>query len=284
MVRIHDLSFSYRAGKKLFSGLDLELMPGNIYGLLGKNGVGKTTLLKIMSGLLFPQSGDCSVMGKNSRARYPSVLSDIYFIPEEFYLPPVTIGQYEFLYSPFYPKFDHEKFSSLIGEFGISRKEKLFEISFGQKKKFQLAFGAATNSRLFILDEPTNGLDIPSKSQFRKLLASSLSGDRTFIISTHQVRDMENIIDPIIILDNGRIIFKETMENISKRLAVSFRQDIDNPGGVLYSEKIPGGYSVLSVNASEGDSRVDIETLFNAVTAESGKINAVFNSEGKDGR
>ncbi len=282
MVSIHKLSFSYGKGKNLFSGLNLELTPGNIYGLLGKNGVGKTTLLKIISGLLFSQSGECMVSGINSKYRNPEVLKDIYFIPEEFYSPPVTIGQYEFLQAPFYPKFDHENFSRLIGEFSLFRKNKLTELSFGQKKKFQLAFGTATNSRLFILDEPTNGLDIPSKSQFRKLLASSLSEERIFIISTHQVRDMENIIDPIIILDDGKIIFNESMENISRHLNVSIRQDLGNDNKILYYERVPGGYSVLSADGNSGGSRIDIEVLFNAVISEREKMKAIFNSEEKN--
>ncbi len=282
MVSIHNLNFSYGNRKKLFSGLNLELIPGNIYGLLGRNGVGKTSLLKIISGLLFSQSGECRVLGINSMERNPSILSDIYLIPEEFYTPPVTIGQYEFLQSSFYPKFDHKKFLELINEFGLSLRDKLTAFSYGQKKKFLLAFGAATNSRLFILDEPTNGLDIPSKSQFRKLLASSISENRIFIISTHQVRDMENLIDPIIILDDGKIVFNQTMEDISSRLEVSIRQELENEDKILYSEKIPGGYSILSASGNGIDTRVDIEILFNAVIANSEKMKSLFNSEAKD--
>ncbi len=281
MVSVKNLSFSYGNRKKLFSGLNLELKSGNIYGLLGKNGVGKTTLLKIISGLLFPQSGECRVLGIKSKDRSVSVLSDIYYIPEEFNTPPVTISQYEFLQSPFYTKFDHKMFSSLIDEFGLSRGDLLTSFSYGQKKKFLLAFGASTNSRLFILDEPTNGLDIPSKSQFRKLIASSISEERVFIISTHQVRDMENLIDPIIILDNGKIIFNQPMENISRHLEISIRQDFGNKKeyndeNSIYSERIPGGLCVLSENINNSDSRIDIEILFNAVISNREKINTIF--------
>ncbi|MBD3392682.1 MAG: ATP-binding cassette domain-containing protein, partial [Chitinivibrionales bacterium] len=188
MVQINDLRFAYRGKKWLFDGLQLNLDGGNIYGLLGKNGAGKTTLLKIICGLLFADRGSSVVLGCNSRHRSPELLQELVFIPEEFHVPSLTAGAYRKYYGPLYPRFSSEDFASYLKEFGIRETERLSSLSYGNKKKFLIAFGLATNCRLLILDEPTNGLDIPSKSQFRKLVAGALADDRVFIISTHQVR------------------------------------------------------------------------------------------------
>ena len=276
MVEIKELSFAYKRKPNLFTGLDLLLPGGNIYGLLGKNGAGKTTLLKIISGLLFPQKGNCQVFNYASQKRFPQLLEEIYFVPEEFYIPPIKIGDYENAYSPFYPRFDHGFFADYLRNFDIPPKEKLSALSYGQKKKFLLAFGLATNCKLFILDEPTNGLDIPTKSQFRKLLASSITEDRTFLISTHQVRDMENLIDPIIILDEGKIIFHQYIHDVSKHLTVQIQHDVPDDEKVLFSEKVLGGYAVINENIEGDESKLDLEILFNAVIGNRERIEKIF--------
>ncbi len=207
MVRIEHLSFGYSPANPIFNHLNLELPSGKIYGLLGKNGAGKSTLLKLISGLIFPQKGSCIINGYHSKDRHPLVLRDLYVIPEELEIPPITVNQYEKLYSPFYPLFDHFLFNANLKEFDIPKSQKMSKLSYGQKKKVLISFGLATHSKLVIMDEPTNGLDIPSKSQFRRLLAATLHHERSFIISTHQVRDVVNLIDPIIILEKGEVFF-----------------------------------------------------------------------------
>jgi ABC-2 type transport system ATP-binding protein len=190
MITLEQLTFGYYSEKKLFHNLNLEFKTGNIYGLLGKNGAGKTTLLKLICGLLFPQQGSCTVKGFPAQGRNPEFLNDIFLITEEFYLPAITIRTYQQIYAPFYPGFNQERFRENLKEFELNPQALLTTLSYGQKKKFLLAFGLATDCACFILDEPTNGLDIPSKRQFRRLLAASLDPDRMFIISTHQVRDL----------------------------------------------------------------------------------------------
>ncbi len=249
---------------------------GNIYGLLGKNGAGKTSLLKLITGLRFPQGGSCRVLGYNPQHRPPELLEEIYFIPEEFYVPPILPGLYQQLYAPFYPRFDGSAFSRYMREFELDSSKKLTELSYGQKKKFLLAFGMATRCRLFILDEPTNGLDIPSKSQFRQLLAHISGEERTILISTHQVRDMENLIDPILILDEGRIIFQQSMLEVSRRLEVRLEQDPPAEEDVLYSDKVLGGYVVVRKNTGSEETGIDLETLFNAVTRNPDPIRNLF--------
>ncbi|MCK4716802.1 MAG: ABC transporter ATP-binding protein [Candidatus Marinimicrobia bacterium] len=279
MIKMTDLTFAYKNKPPLFSGLSLQISDGNIYGLLGKNGAGKTTLLKIICGLLFPQQGTCSVLAFTPSKRVPEMLQEIYFIPEEIYTPPLKIDEYLKLYAPFYPRFDHQSFGQYIKTFDLPRNDRLTSLSYGQKKKFLVAFGLATNCRLLILDEPTNGLDIPSKSQFRKLLAASLSEDRIIIISTHQVRDIGNLIDPIVILDDGNVIFNQSIDDISRKLAVRLQKTEPGKDDVLYSEKTLGGYVVIAENRGELESNLDIELLFNAVINNQQRMGELFTRE-----
>ena len=275
MIDLKNLSFAYRK-QKLFSSLNLHLDPGHIHGLLGKNGVGKTTLLKLISGLRYPQAGESRVLGFVPRERRPGMLEDLYLIPEEFSVPAISIRNYESMYASFYPRFDRDALREFEREFDLDREKKLTELSYGQKKKFLLAFGLATNCRLLLLDEPTNGLDIPSKSQFRRVLASALTEDRIIIVSTHQVRDMENLIDNIIILENGQIVFHRNMHEISMHLAFQNEHELPGDEDVVYAEKVLGGNMVVRANRSGEESRIELETLFNAVIAEREKINGLF--------
>jgi ABC-2 type transport system ATP-binding protein len=278
-IEIKNLSFGYTK-ERLFSNLDLTLESGNIYGLLGKNGAGKTSLLKLICGLRFPEAGSCSVLGWQPQYRPAGLLEDIYFLPEEFYAPAISAELYQKIYAPFYPRFSSEAFQEYLREFELKGGKKLSEFSYGQKKKFLLAFGLATKCRLLLLDEPTNGLDIPSKSQFRKLLARAGEEDRIILISTHQVRDMENLIDPIIILDEGTIIFQQPMYEVTRRLHVELEQVQPSGDGVLYTDKTLGGYVVVRKNISGEETQADLETLFNTVIANRDRIDELFAADG----
>lgn len=175
MINIQNLSFGYNRKKMLYENLSLSLEAGSIYGLLGKNGAGKSTLLCNMMGLLFPVSGKIEVVQHNPQKRQPSFLQNVYFIPEEFALPSISIHTYLELYAPFYPKFNEHQFYKYLKELEVPSDQKLHKMSFGQQKKAIIAFGLACNTQVLIMDEPTNGLDIPSKSQFRKLVAAALT-------------------------------------------------------------------------------------------------------------
>jgi ABC-2 type transport system ATP-binding protein len=277
-IELKNLSFGYTK-ERLFSNLDLTIRGGSIYGLLGKNGAGKTSLLKLICGLRIPDAGACSVLGWEPSLRPASLLEDVYFLPEEFYIPPISAQLYRQIYAPFYPRFSEEAFREYLGEFDLPSKKRLSELSYGQKKKFLLAFGLSTGCRLVLLDEPTNGLDIPSKSQFRRLLAGAGAEDRIILISTHQVRDMENLIDPIIILDEGKIIFQQPMYEVSRRLHVEMQMEQPSGDGVLYCEKALGGYVVVRKNDSGEETQLDLETLFNTVVANRDRIDELFGSE-----
>jgi ABC-2 type transport system ATP-binding protein len=275
MVDISNLEFSYNT-KFLFKELNLQLLRGKIYGLLGKNGAGKTTLLKIICGLIKSDKGTCKVSGYDSYKKYPEMLKDLFFIPETYSLPDTTIEDYERLISPFYDKFDKSFFYGKIEEFEMGRNEKLKNLSYGQKKKFFLIFGLATKCGILVCDEPTNGLDIPTQRQIRKLLVECMFDDRTVIVSTHHVRELENIFDSIIIIDNGKIIFNRELSEINERLSVGVVRSLEDSQDFLYSEEIPGGYSILT-RSTGNDGKMDIEFLFNAVASQNEKINSAFN-------
>lgn len=278
MIQIDNISFSYGQQQLLFDQFNLSLPPGNIYGLLGKNGAGKSTLLKIMVGLLFPEQGTIDVLGFRPEDRYPPFLREMYLLTEEFDLPAQSMERFVRLYSPFYPRFDHSLFDAYISEFKLPRKQKLTALSYGQKKKFLLSFGLATDCKLLVLDEPTNGLDIPSKSQFRKIIANAIHEERSFIISTHQVRDMENLIDPIIILDEGKIVFFQEYEQVSEKLLIMKESTLPDDGSLVYSESYLGGYTVVKENTTRQETSMNLELLFNAVVSNPDKINAIFKS------
>ena len=264
MIQIKDLNFAYPRQQPLFSSLSVHLEAGSITGLLGKNGAGKTSLLKLLTGLLHPQSGELSVHGHNPRKREVSMLNDVFLVPEEFYFPAISIEDYLKAYSPFYPQFDHAMMERILTEFELRTDNNLQRLSHGQKKKFLIAFALSTRCKLLVLDEPTNGLDIPSKSLFRKILAGSLEEDQLVVISTHQVKDVENLIDKIIMLDNGRVIFQQTIAEISQKVCFISGASSDVKGAI-YSEAVPGGYRLMMPNG-HAETEVDIELLFNAIT------------------
>jgi ABC-2 type transport system ATP-binding protein len=265
MVTIKDLKFRYSKKQlPLFEELSCDLSSGSIVGLLGKNGAGKTSLLKLMIGLLQPTEGSVNIMGHNPFEREPSLLQDIYFLPEEFHQPGIPIRQYVKANSRFYPRFDEKLLNQLISDFELPENKNLNQLSYGQKKKFLISFALSTKCRLLVLDEPTNGLDIPSKSIFRKVMAGSLDEDQLVIISTHQVRDVENLIDRVLMLEQGKFIMQKNLHEISSKLRFA---TTSTPHGenVLYHEMVPGGYKVITPQ-TEGSSSVDIELLFNAIS------------------
>jgi ABC-2 type transport system ATP-binding protein len=276
MIQIEQLSFSYGPDRLLFDQLNLVLPNGNIYGLLGKNGAGKSTLLKIIAGLLFPAQGKLNVLDTRPKDRDPRFLREVYVIPEEFDLPSLSMGRFVSLYSPFYPRFNNSLFEEYLKEFQLSGKQKLSAMSYGQKKKYLLSFGLATDCKLLILDEPTNGLDIQSKSQFRKIVANAIHEERSFLISTHQIRDMENLIDPIIILDEGKIIFFQNYEQISEKLSMVRKAEVPDDGSVVYYESSLGGYIVVKENTTMEETKINLEILFNAIMGNKEKIIEIF--------
>jgi len=266
MVRIRNLHFGYSRKHPLFQALDLTLERGHIYGLLGKNGAGKSTLLKNIVGLAFPDGGTCEVLGQPAARRLPAVLADLFFLPEEIYVPAVTATKFVANTAGFYPKFDHAALAHYLGEFEVPAHAVLTALSFGQQKKFMIAFALAANTSLLVMDEPTNGLDIPSKAQFRKLLATALTEERCLIISTHQVRDLESLIDRVVVLHGQRIVLNADLGELAEQL--TFATVPEAGSADLYAEESVRGAQVIRANRGGVPGRVDLELLFNALVGE----------------
>jgi len=264
MIDLQQLVFSYSYEESLFTDINLGMAAGGICGLLGKNGAGKTTMLKIMAGLLFPLGGQCHVLGMKPSERLPAFLREMFFLPEEFYVPHLSPADYVRCYAGFYPRFDQTLWQQHMQEFQLPAHKSLSNLSYGQKKKFLLAFGLATQGKLIILDEPTNGLDIPSKAQFRKLIAQTINDDKLIIISTHQVHDVETLVDSIIILDEGKVILHSDLVSVATKLSFVHEKKLpDTPN--LYFEKKLNGYAVVREKDSDIETSVDLELLFNAM-------------------
>ncbi len=279
MIKIKKLDFAYTKNKKLFENLTMKFNPGSIYGLLGKNGSGKTTMLKLISGLRYPQAGSILIDGIDSRGRLPDYLSKIFLIPEEFDFPSISIDSFIRLYSPFYQNFQDTQFEYYLSEFEVALHSIITKLSLGQKKKFLLAFGLACNTAVLLMDEPTNGLDIPSKVQFRKILASLVDDKRIFIISTHQVKDIEDIIDNISIIDQGKMRFSANLKDISETLVFGDNEELGiGESDIIYKEMQLGTYRIVGKNIFNQNTYPDLELLFNAVINDSEKINKIFDN------
>lgn len=270
MITVSNLTFAYTKKKVLFKNLNLSLQGGHIYGLLGKNGAGKSTLLKSMAGLVFPQSGSCRVNGFLASKRLPEFLQDFFFIPEEIYVPQISVSRFLKSTSCFYPRFNERLFYEFLSVFDVPADSLLTRLSFGQQKKVMLAFGLATNTSLLLMDEPTNGLDIPSKVQFRKIISSVLTENRTIIISTHQARDLDNLIDTLLVLHDQEIILNKDLNEIAERIEFTVLASVDEKP-VLYAEEGIQGWNAITANNSGNYSKVDMGLLFNALTGNNSK-------------
>jgi len=265
MIKIKNLSFYYKKKSPLFNDFSLEVESGRIVGLLGKNGAGKSTLLNLIAGLIQPKQGNINVNKFAPFERNPNFLGDIYMVPEEFSFPHVSIDCYVKAFSPLYPAFDKEKLEQIFEEFELDKNSHLNKLSHGQRKKFLISFALASNCKVLVLDEPTNGLDIPSKSQFRKILVSSVTDEQLVLISTHQVKDIDTIIDKVVVINNGTIIYQENTDEISQKLYFDVVPSLAGVENVLHQEKCPLGHKVIVPSTKGNESSIDMELLFNAI-------------------
>ena len=280
MITTNKLTFGYTSARPVLSNISLNLERGHIHGLLGCNGIGKTTLLKLMCGIMRPQQGEVRVNGVDPMKRDVETFKELMIIPEEFDLPNISLEQFARVTSPFYPRFDMGQMRHYCEEFHVNPTEKLHSMSMGQRKKAYIAFALACNVKMLLMDEPTNGLDIPSKGVFRRLLAGYVDDSRMVVISTHQVADIEQLLDNIIILDEQGVALNATTEEIARCLRFRKSEEGDK---VIYSERtIMGDISVIYNDKADDDERetpLNIELLFNATMANRNAIAAIFNKK-----
>ena len=274
MITIKKLGFSYD-DHVVLKDISMDLQEGKIYGLLGENGVGKTTLLTLLAGLKKVDDGTLEIDGQKPFNREPSFLSNIYYLPDEVPAPRRKAIDFAVDHGQYWKNFNAQKFSEIMTVFDTDQNQRMDQMSYGQLKKTFISFALACNTKYLFMDEPTNGLDIPSKAQFRKAVSKYTSDDSTLLISTHQARDLEAIIDPIIILDRRDVLLNASLDEIAEKLYFDYSSDVDPEA--LYQEMVPGGNIQVVRNTTGAESKVNIEALFNAVLLHKNEIKEMFN-------
>ena len=275
MITLKELSFSYSRKKEVLDRINLEVGSGHICGLLGKNGEGKTTLLNLLSGQIFPDQGSCLVLEETPSERNARFLQQIFLVPEEISMPEVTAIEYIKMYAPFYPTFRDDICKACVESFEINLSDRLSKMSQGQRKKVAITLALAAHTPLLLMDEPTNGLDIPSKATFRRLVASLIDDNQTVIISTHQVRDLESLIDTVLILDQRQILLNKTLNEIGEKL---YFGPLLPEEKALYSEPTPQGTIGVTARDGKEETAVSLELLFNAAITYPKEIQRIMNS------
>ncbi len=265
MIDIQNISYRYPGGRsQVFSDFSLQLQPGRIYGLLGKNGTGKSTLLYLICGLLRLGKGTITFNGQPSQQRTPEMLQDICLVPEEYDLPDMSLQEYVRINSVFYPRFSEDILSSCLADFELPADLRLGALSMGQKKKVFMSFALATGCTYIFMDEPTNGLDIPSKSLFRKVVSRHMTDERTLVVSTHQVHDVETLLDHIVIIDQSRVLLNSTTADVTAAYAFRTITEADAAKAV-YTEPCAGGLSaIMPRQAGDEETQINLELLFDA--------------------
>ena len=275
MITLKELSFSYSRKKEVLDRINLEVGSGHICGLLGKNGEGKTTLLNLLSGQIFPDQGSCLVLEEIPSERNARFLQQIFLLPEEISMPEVTAIEYIKMYAAFYPTFRDDICKACVESFEINLSDRLSKMSQGQRKKVAITLALAAHTPLLLMDEPTNGLDIPSKATFRRLVASLIDDNQTVIISTHQVRDLESLIDTVLIIDQRQILLNKTLNEIGEKL---YFGPLLPEEKALYSEPTPQGTIGVTAREDKEETAVSLELLFNAAITYPKEIQRIMNS------
>lgn len=265
MIEIKNLDFYYKRNHQVLKDITMNFRAGRITGLLGKNGVGKSTLLHLIAGLQFPVEGTVNVMGYIPHKRQLNFLQNIFLLNEEVPETTLSIAKFEKVNAVFYPAFSHEDFVKYLAEFEITElKERIDKLSFGTRKKVFISFALAVNTKLLLMDEPTNGLDIPSKATLRKILRLRMNDERLIIISTHQARDLQNILDSVVILNNENLLLNAADSEITQKLYFGIATGNESPDTVLYREPSVAGDQIVRLNTANEESNLDVELLFNA--------------------
>ena len=276
MISFNQIGFRYRLGSQVFRDFSMTLSPGHVYGVLGENGVGKSTLMKLASGVLIPTAGSVTIDGREASLREEATMAKIIYLPEEFSLPALTLDEFRKVTAPFYPSFSDESFEEYCRVLDVVRDRRLDKLSMGQRKRAYLAFAFACRAEWLLLDEPTNGLDVAAKEAFRRLVARYVDEGQSIIISTHSVREIDSLIDHLIILDRKGIVLDASIGEIGSRLRFGRCSAEEEP---LYSESTLAGTSGVVVNTTDEESPVDIEMLFMSSLRSTERLRRLFNTK-----
>lgn len=279
MITLHNIDFGY-GRTPLYQNLNLTLQDPGVYGIFGRNGSGKSTLLKLLTGLLFPDRGKIAVLGFNPSLRQPSFLQQVYMVPEEFHLPNITLTALERSHGPFYPNFCSEDFRRYCELFELSLTTRFNAMSLGQKKKSVMAFALATHTPLLVMDEPTNGLDIIGRDQFKRIMHSSEQSGRSVLISTHQAHDLQSLIDQVLFFDNGQLVLNAPITSLQQRLRMGIAQGNEEITQCIYQESVGEQIVYVAHNTSGTACAVNLEWLYKAMSLQQAATLRALNMQG----
>lgn len=198
--------------KVVLDNINFTLEPGSIVGLLGRNGQGKTTLLKLINGLLIPTSGEVLVKGQRPGVESKRIIA---YLPERTYLNKnFTVSETIKMFSEFYVDFDQDKARQLLADLELSADQKIVKMSKGMQEKLQLALVMARPAELYLLDEPLGGVDPATRDYILDTILSNFQDGASVLISTHLIADIERILDEVIFLDHGKIVLHERTDEL----------------------------------------------------------------------
>lgn len=213
IVKCENLSKNY-GNKKALKNVNLSLEKGKIIGLLGPNGSGKTTLIKLINDLLVPTSGKVLINGMTPGIETKKIIS---YLPERTYLNSnMKVSELIAFFKDFYDDFDETKAKKLLRQLNINANDKLKTMSKGMKEKVQLVLVMSRKAKLYVLDEPIGGVDPAARDYILKTIMNNFSDDSSIIISTHLISDVEKILDDVIFIKDGKVLFVKDADDLRR--------------------------------------------------------------------
>jgi ABC-2 type transport system ATP-binding protein len=214
LLEIKDLNKSFD-NKEILKDINLSVQSGKIIGLLGKNGVGKTTLIKLINDLLTPTSGEILIKGQKIGVETKKVIS---YLPERTYLnKQMKVSEVISYFEDFYENFDSEKAKKLLKDLDLDINQKLTKMSKGMQEKVQLILVMSRNADLYVLDEPLGGVDPATRDYILDTILSNFNENASVIISTHLISDIEKILDEVIFIDKGQIVLQSNADKLRNK-------------------------------------------------------------------
>ena len=211
LLEINNLNKSFD-NKEILKDINLSIQRGKIIGLLGKNGVGKTTLIKLINDLLTPTSGEILIKGQKIGVETKKVIS---YLPERTYLnKQMKVSEVISYFGDFYDNFDSEKAKKLLKDLDLDINQKLTQMSKGMQEKVQLVLVMSRNADLYVLDEPLGGVDPATRDYILDTILSNFNENASVIISTHLISDIEKILDEVIFIDKGQIVLQSDADKL----------------------------------------------------------------------
>ncbi len=285
MIYCKNVAYSYHGSHEGLLDFSIDVCTeddGRVYGLLGKNGSGKTTLIRLLTGVLMPQKGTVKVHNFESKRRNPHMLREIAIIPEEYEVPPITPKTYERCWSKFYPRFDNKLFAHLQEVLGCPQNKLLENFSMGQKKKFLFAFAIATQAKLLIFDEPTNSRDISGKILFKQIIHKHTTKEQRILISTHQIKDIKDIIDSVIVIDRGNYLLHSRIDTINKAFMAAKTKEAMREQVIYHIPYLDGYMSLIKRTSEDEPTAVDLELFFLAAIENTQSVREILQPYSKD--